>query len=473
MKIPHIVGAIALTLGLVACATPAGPLSTTQAIAQPRAVSDSTRLQLESLIQNVSGAQAKRYNATDSASHTMDCLKIIPNPNVAGQFLGVYHCYFNGGSTAYVCLATSTDLLNWTFVRTLAGASGSNATQPTIIAVGTGFMVAWEQEPNNHVKLAYFTSWANLQANTVSKSMDLPRQLSTYAEGTPSFYSATATSADIGFHYYQNGTVDRQARGQMANWSTWTSSAQTAIDNAMLYYGVGGNIGDRDTVVSQGYSFNIQEAGGNNSDFGSWRVFLYDAQTGNADKLSIQTDGGSKAFANPTATLTTLGSQTVLVCTLFVPTENSAAGEKGELIYYSPVSSAWDRLYEAEASPMLHAIGKADGTGWSASTGTDAAGYLLYGPDATDIPTGNRGAIFKITEDNNTANSDQVATLDVYDTTSGTVLGTRSLLRTDFLSANHPDVFRVNFTNPSAHKVEFRINWTKKAYLNVDNVVVN
>lgn len=265
------------------------------------ASSDTARNQLDGLINNISGSSAHEYNATDSAGHTMDCLKVIANPNVNGQFIGVYHCYFNQGSTAYVCLATSTNLMNWTFVRTLAGSSGANSTQPTIKAVGSAFMMAWEQEPNNHVKIVYYSSWTNLQNNTIANSYDCPRKLSSYAEGTPNIYSATSTSADIGFHYYANGVYDRQAEGTMSNWNTWTASKKTSIDNAMLHWGVAGNIGDRDGKLTfGGYGFNIHEGQMVNGDFSSWRIFVYDWQTGNADKLAPVTEHGGTSFANPT-----------------------------------------------------------------------------------------------------------------------------------------------------------------------------
>lgn len=437
------------------------------------AASDATRLELESYIQNVANADGKVYRATDSAGHSMDCLKIIPNPSVPGQYIGVYHCYFNGGTTAYVCLATSTNLLNWTFVRTLAGAGGANATQPTIYAVGTAFMMAWEQEPNNHVKLAYYNSWTDLQNGSSAHSYDCPRQLSSYAEGTPNIYSATATSADIGFHYWQNGTVDRQARGTMTNWNSWSSSAQTQIDNAMLYWGVGGNIGDRDNINYNGYSFNFHEAGGDNSNFGSWRVFLYDFQTGNADKLSIRTDAGSLAFANPTIAQMTVNGQQAIVCTLFIPSENSQGSESGELIYYKYIGTGVNKLYSATGSQLYHNVGRAESDGWSANTAADSAGHMIYGPYATDIPGGRREVIFKMLEDNNTANNDTVVILDVYDATAGQVLTSASVTRMQFLKANCWDVFNLSFNNTAGHSLEFRVWWTDKSYIKVNYIAVN
>ena len=70
-------------------------------------------------------------------------------------------------------------------------------------------------------------------------------------------------------------------------------------------------------------------------DFGSWRTFVYDYQTGNADQTTIRTDGGSTAFANPTVTaLNAPNGQPAILVSLFIPSEGAATGESGELIYY-------------------------------------------------------------------------------------------------------------------------------------------
>ncbi|HZX04078.1 hypothetical protein, partial [Kribbella sp.] len=112
-------------------------------------------------------------------------------------------------------------------------------------------------------------------------------------------------------------------------------SAQPNFDNALLYWGVGGNIGDRDNTTYGGYQFGLIEGQYTKGDFGSWRTFLYDYQTGNADKTAITTDGGSTAFANPTITnLKTPDGRPAIVVTLFIPSQGAAPGESGELIYY-------------------------------------------------------------------------------------------------------------------------------------------
>ncbi|WP_217605978.1 hypothetical protein [Chitinophaga sp. GbtcB8] len=295
------------------------------------APSDLTRAELRHIIENVTGADAHIYNAKDNVGHTMDCAKIIANPS--GGFIAVYHTYVNG--QAKVNLASSTDVLHWTWIRELAGSNTGSASQPTIaVAADGGFVMAWEQEPNNHLKFVYFRNWTDLQNGAVNKSFNAPQTLSSCAEGTPNLYYASSTRLDVGHHFYSNCDVDRQARGTLTNFNTWTTSKQPNFDNALLYWGVKGNIGDRDAAVYKGYNFGVIEGQGTKGDFGTWRTYLYDYQTGNADTLHIVTDHGSKAFANPTIANTVINGQNAILVTLFVPSENSGGGEAGELIYY-------------------------------------------------------------------------------------------------------------------------------------------
>ncbi|MBM7785147.1 hypothetical protein [Tenggerimyces flavus] len=328
-------GRVLTTLGLAT----AMALTATPAQAAP---SDQARAELRAIVENVNQATAKRYNARDDAGHVMDTAKIIQDSS--GGYLAVYHHLSNGAFK--VNLATSTDLLNWHWVRELAGSVTGPASQPTIVqASNGGFVLAWEQENpgggNNHLAFRYYADKNALLAGSVARSFDAPRRLSSCAEGTPNIYSVTLSPdidhsvIDIGAHYWWNCDRDRQQRGRLTNFNSWSTSAQPNVDNAMLHWGVGGNIGDRDQIFYQGFSFGLFEGQFVKGDFGSWRTFVYDYQTGNADQTTIRTDGGSTAFANPTITsLRAPNGQPAILVTLFVPSEGSAPGESGELIYY-------------------------------------------------------------------------------------------------------------------------------------------
>ena len=80
-------------------------------------------------------------------------------------------------------------------------------------------------------------------------------------EGTPNIYSVSLTPdidhsiIDVGFHYQRNCDVDRQARGRLTNFTTWTAAPDPGADDlltaavAAQRRAVNGNIGDRDTAV--------------------------------------------------------------------------------------------------------------------------------------------------------------------------------------------------------------------------------
>jgi hypothetical protein len=329
----------AASAGLPASAASVPAVANTAAAAP----SDPARAELRSIVENVSGATGKRYAARDDAGHVMDTVKIIQD--TTGGYLAVSHHMAADGHFR-VNLATSTDLLTWHWVRELAGSNTGPASQPTIAqASNGGFVLAWEQEKpgggDNHLAFRYFANRADLLAGQVSRSFDAPRSLSSCAEGTPNIYGITLSpdidhsTIDLGGHYWSNCDRDRQQRGRLTNFNSWTTTAQPNYDNALLYWGVGGNIGDRDQAYFRGYSFGLIEGQYTKGDFGSWRTFVYDYQTGNADRTTIHTDAGSTAFANPTVSaLRAPNGQPAILVTLFIPSQGAGPGESGELIYY-------------------------------------------------------------------------------------------------------------------------------------------
>ncbi|MFI6350155.1 hypothetical protein [Streptomyces sp. NPDC050560] len=300
--------------------------------------SDGPRAELRGMVEDVTGATA-RYAATDSAGHGMDAAKIIEDGD--GGYLAVYHTMRDDGRF-HASVATSSDLLNWTFAADL----GTGASQPTLTRVSDGgFLVAWEQDPGNHVALRYYTGRDTLLSASPAREFDAPQTLSTCPEGTPSIYSVQLSPdidhsvIDLGGHYYRDCDVDRQMRATLTDFSSWSATPQPEVDNAMLYWGVQGNIGDRDAVTFRGYTYGLFEGQYTKGDFGSWRTFVYDYATGNADTTAIRTAGGSLAFANPTVTaLKAPDGRDAILVTLFVPSQNSAPGESGELIYYHTYS---------------------------------------------------------------------------------------------------------------------------------------
>ena len=293
---------------------------------------------LRRAIERVDTADGKRYQATDDTGRVMDTAKIIQD--YTGTYIAVYHSLNQAEGRFHVSVATSPDLLNWTFRHDF----GPGTHQPTIhaIADGTGgYVVAWEADPNNHLGFRYFANRQDLLNGVPSRAFDAPQTLSPCAEGTPNIYSVTVRKdidhsiIDVGAHYFWNCDRDRQQRGTLKNFRSWHAEPQPQVDAPLLAAGVQGNIGDRDDFTYRNHDFLLIEGQFTKGDFGTWRTFLYDVATGTADQLAIRTDGGSTAFANPTITFLRLpDGRSGFVATLFLPSEGAAPGESGELIYF-------------------------------------------------------------------------------------------------------------------------------------------
>ncbi len=298
---------------------------------------------LLSIVQDVRAADGYRYDAKDSAGNRMDTLKIIDNPE--GGYLGVYHSPDSVDFTVHV--ATSNDLIHWQYQSDLS----SHASQPTLVSLPEGsFLAAWEAD--NRPKLPW-KSWVHIQsyknlddllAGKGGRGFDAPHTLvppDGGAEGTPNIYSVTLAPdlahsiIDLGFHYYKDFTVDRQARGTLVNFSTWTTREEKELNLAIESHHIGGNIGGRDCLIFRGVRYNLIEGQYTFSDFGSWRTFIYDWRTGKDTELTIRTHGGTASFANPKWSLVKgPAGKPALVMTVYLPSQGSAPGEAGELVYY-------------------------------------------------------------------------------------------------------------------------------------------
>lgn len=344
--------------------------------------SDTMRSQLESYVENVTSADASVYNAKDNIGNGMDCAKIIQDPN--GGYIALYHVAHTG-TLFSVDLATSTDLIHWTYQVTL----GTGASQPTIQLLSNGgFLVLWEQVNSsggdNHIRFNYYSTRTSLLAGTTTQTYDAPQTLSTCAEGTPNIYSVNLTPdlahsvIDVGGHYNASCSIDQQQRGSLVNFSSWVTAPEPAINNAIKYWGVAGNIGERDALDYRGYNFELIEGDSVAGNWYDWDIYCYDFQTGNADKLSIITAGGSTSFANPRITrLIAPNGQPAIVTTIFIPSQGSATGEAGELIYYRTYgfsTAGGDQPADLSSDYSRTGI-YANGSTFSSTGGLDGAGH--------------------------------------------------------------------------------------------------
>jgi RHS repeat-associated protein len=127
------------------------------------------------------------------------------------------------------------------------------------------------------------------------------------------------------------------------------------------------------------------------------------------------------------------------------------------------------------ASGLSHLIGRSDSGGWSANTSQDAAGYLSYGPYTTSFGAGSYQATWNLLIDNNSANDASVVVLDVHDSTSNTVLATRTVTRKEWEAANTFQSFTLAFTlsaSQANHQLQFRVYWLDTASVRMQNVIV-
>jgi len=182
----------------------------------------------------------------------------------------------------------------------------------------------------------------NIDLNgVVGELFNAPQTLSRCAEGTPNIYSISFTSSPpnirsssilVGGHYYQDCIHDRQQQGTLTNFNSWVTHNNDDINNAILYWKVQGNIGARDSAEFQGYQFGLVEGQFTEGDFCSWRMFVYDYQTHNADPLNVVTQAGSLAFGNPRITsLKTPDGKNAIAVSYFL---FCAKGNEGGPLFY-------------------------------------------------------------------------------------------------------------------------------------------
>jgi hypothetical protein len=172
------------------------------------------------------------------------------------------------------------------------------------------------------------------------RTIQLRRTESRCAEGTPNIYAdhlqpdLSHSTIRIGFHYFRDCKIDRQAVGTLRNFSDWKAEVPQGPNADVQGAGALGNIGDRDAIGFGDGLFRLIEGQLVKGDFGTWRNFLY-SSGGGAKQLTIHTHRGSTAFANPTATwVKAPGGGVAIVFTQLIPLTGAAPGEAGELIYY-------------------------------------------------------------------------------------------------------------------------------------------
>lgn len=269
------------------------------------------------------------YNIKDTARRGMDCLKVVGSSD-GRKFYGVYHSMQD--DVFHLWLAESSDAKIWKPVRKL----DIHAHQGTIYISPQGKVVlAWEKDipgKGNHIHVACFRSEADMELDNPIEEKDIDRSFSPSAEGTPSFdevdWRSKLPKITLGFHYWRNSDVDRQAVGKLdANWN-WTCEKRPAFDEFVEKFGVRGNIGDRDAFTFKD-DYTILEGMQTKDDWASWRVYLVNRSKNLCELIDVKTPKGSKSFANPNITIV----KDKAFITFFMPSQGNDPSEAGELLY--------------------------------------------------------------------------------------------------------------------------------------------
>jgi len=130
-------------------------------------------------------------------------------------------------------------------------------------------------------------------------------------------------------------------------------------------------------------------------------------------------------------------------------------------------------VLEAETD-LSHVVGYPDGDGWACNTADQQAGHMCYGPYTSALGPGPYTADFHLMVDVNGPPGVDVgvATIDVFDSQSQTILAARELTRFEFNAPWTYQTFSLPFTNSEGSVLEFRVFWHATSYVNVDKVVV-
>ena len=309
------------------------------------AQNNSTKHKIDKL--NSITATSASFDLKDDKSTGMDVLRIVEADETSYKYLGVYHSQVN--SNHFVLhLAGSNDLKTWRYITDI----GDRSHQGDIKKWGNGYLVANEQNPvagSNNIRIRFFSSYANLIANTAAKDLSVQRTFSTLAEGTPDIRTIIGDDPStshivIGFHYYDNGVRDQNAIGILYHFTSWRAWKDVISNYNIQLMGYAGNIGGRSGFKSQG-DYVIQEAQKTSNDWSSWRLLFGDGAF--YYTLNPVTPKGSTSFANPGIAL--IGSDKFAV-TSFMPTEGNQSGERGDLLYTVDFSNGSTSLNEPTVS---------------------------------------------------------------------------------------------------------------------------
>ncbi len=139
------------------------------------------------------------------------------------------------------------------------------------------------------------------------------------------------------------------------------------------------------------------------------------------------------------------------------------------------VRTRW--VFEVESGAFNHEVGRRDAEGWSANTGQDEAGMMVFGPYTRDLPAGQLEARFRLMVDNNDADNLEVVRLEINDfdrrpDCGDCLIEARGVSRRTFQQPMRYQDIAIRFQNPGGNRIEFRTFWNDYSYVRQDRVEV-
>ncbi len=386
-----------------------------------------------------------------------------------------YYIVHKPGDLFATGLATSTDGLNWTNHGTVVdnGPAGSwdsrLASFPGIAYVNGTFYLVYEgagttaANPGD-VGLATSTDGVNFAKNAGPLLTHQTTGWESTNIGTPSLvYEANTWYL---FYHGFNGSIVQIGVASGSSLTSLSRGANPIVPAGPAGAWDAGTAGKRDIVKHGSYYYMAYEGSTEQPyDTAKWSSGLARASSllGPWTKYSQnpvlpQVNG----FGNDGPTFLTVGGNEYL----YYRSVGGSGSVTRRALFADEATGGLGQSYNAATSPN-HIIGSAVSGAWRTTT-SDGSNFATYGPYTTATPVDWATAVFKLSIDNNVADSAPVATLDVYDATTGTEIVTRTIKRNQFTAANHAEYFIVPFWNSPAlagHQLEFRTNVVGNATL--------
>lgn len=130
------------------------------------------------------------------------------------------------------------------------------------------------------------------------------------------------------------------------------------------------------------------------------------------------------------------------------------------------------KVLDVKSAAFQHKLGKADADGWIANKG-DGEGHMIYGPNISRLPIGGNEAEFRLKRSGDAGDYDVLAVVDVYNSTTGTLLIEKKITGKDLPISNDFTSFRLPFKfSKYDDKIETRVFFSNRATIKVASVSI-